>query len=132
MKNRVYKLCRRCGFSDIPTTLLPHHTFLRGEFCDRCYTQLTDKIREHNRRARKHGAIGDLTAIQWLEILDRSLGHCYYCLDYVGIFYLTLDHLVSIARGGATTYNNVVAACHDCNTSKSINDVNIWIERRAI
>jgi 5-methylcytosine-specific restriction enzyme A len=36
----------------------------------------------------------------------------------VGIKALTMDHIVPLGRGGASTRGNVVPACKECNTRK--------------
>jgi 5-methylcytosine-specific restriction protein A len=52
----------------------------------------------------------------WLE--KRNSGRCYYCKGVFSPKDLTMDHIVPLARGGATTPGNVVAACLPCNRSK--------------
>ncbi len=45
-------------------------------------------------------------------------GKCYYCGEYVGPNNLTMDHVVPLAKGGLSTKNNLVPACHKCNQEK--------------
>ena len=47
-------------------------------------------------------------------------GVCHYCKQNVGAGALTMDHVVPVARGGASTKGNVVPACKDCNAKKSL------------
>jgi 5-methylcytosine-specific restriction enzyme A len=47
-----------------------------------------------------------------------STGVCHYCRRQVGIKALTMDHIVPLGRGGASTRGNVVPACKECNTRK--------------
>lgn len=43
---------------------------------------------------------------------------CQYCGATPGRGLLTLDHIVPRSRGGATTWENVVSACRQCNMKK--------------
>lgn len=43
---------------------------------------------------------------------------CQYCGATPGRGLLTLDHVVPRSKGGATTWENVVAACRTCNMKK--------------
>lgn len=47
-----------------------------------------------------------------------SKGQCHYCGKGFSPGELTMDHVVPLARGGASTRGNVVPACKDCNTRK--------------
>ena len=49
------------------------------------------------------------------KILQRD-GRCQYCGSVAGP--LTVDHLVPRSRGGATSWENCVAACLACNQRK--------------
>lgn len=49
------------------------------------------------------------------NIFRRDQYTCQYCGTDKE---LTLDHLVPKARGGATTWNNLVTACKRCNSTK--------------
>jgi 5-methylcytosine-specific restriction endonuclease McrA len=48
-------------------------------------------------------------------VLARDGGRCVYC----GAAATSLDHVVPRSRGGAHTWENVVAACHRCNHTKA-------------
>lgn len=43
---------------------------------------------------------------------------CQYCSWTGSILNLTLDHLIPLARGGKTTWDNIVTACKACNLRK--------------
>jgi 5-methylcytosine-specific restriction endonuclease McrA len=58
-----------------------------------------------------------LRASQWWK-RRISTGVCYYCRRQVGARQLTMDHVVPLGRGGASTRGNVVPACKACNTRK--------------
>lgn len=51
-------------------------------------------------------------------ILTRDRETCQYCGAQPGRGNLTIDHIVPRSRGGATSWENVVAACRDCNHRK--------------
>lgn len=48
----------------------------------------------------------------------RDLYTCQYCLSSFSYSQLTLDHVIPISKGGKTSWENIVAACGPCNTSK--------------
>jgi 5-methylcytosine-specific restriction endonuclease McrA len=51
-------------------------------------------------------------------VLTRDRETCQYCATQPGRAHLTVDHIVPRSRGGQTTWENVVAACRDCNHRK--------------
>lgn len=59
----------------------------------------------------------DLRKTQWWK-RKCARGKCYYCEKQVIPTELTMDHVVSIIRGGKSTKNNVVPACKKCNNKK--------------
>jgi 5-methylcytosine-specific restriction endonuclease McrA len=52
------------------------------------------------------------------NVLLRDGFMCQYCGDQPHARELTMDHVVPRAKGGATRWNNVVAACRECNHKK--------------
>jgi len=50
------------------------------------------------------------------EVLKRDQHRCQYCHSHRR---LTLDHVIPRSKGGLHTWNNVVAACEPCNSTKS-------------
>ena len=53
-----------------------------------------------------------------LNILIRDNYTCQYCGFRLKKSQLNLDHVVPRSKGGRTTWENVVASCHDCNCRK--------------
>ena len=51
-------------------------------------------------------------------LLVRDRYTCQYCGDQPGRLHLTIDHVFPKSRGGATSWENVVAACKRCNGKK--------------
>lgn len=53
-----------------------------------------------------------------VNIYARDGYHCQYCGVRYGISELTYDHVVPRAKGGKTTWENIVSACYPCNGKK--------------
>lgn len=52
------------------------------------------------------------------NILARDRYTCQYCNRGCPVAELTLDHVLPRSRGGASTWENLVAACRRCNNRK--------------
>ena len=59
-----------------------------------------------------------MRAISRKNILVRDQYTCQYCNNQFGAGELTLDHVVPRSRGGANTWENLVACCLNCNNRK--------------
>jgi 5-methylcytosine-specific restriction endonuclease McrA len=57
-------------------------------------------------------------ALSRKNILMRDRYTCQYCQKALPGAELTLDHVVPRSRGGASTWENLVACCHHCNNRK--------------
>src|SRR5437868_12829410 len=57
-------------------------------------------------------------ALSRKNILLRDRNACQYCGEVLPAGELTLDHVVPRSRGGASTWENLVACCHACNRRK--------------
>tara|TARA_R110002020_G_scaffold29001_4_gene91841 strand:- start:1246 stop:1746 length:501 start_codon:yes stop_codon:yes gene_type:complete len=53
------------------------------------------------------------------NILLRDENRCQYCSKTFREEDLTIDHVIPKSKGGSSEWDNVVAACHDCNQRKS-------------
>lgn len=51
-------------------------------------------------------------------LLSRENDRCFYCLKAINSDNCELDHLVANAIGGNNSYRNIVASCHECNSTK--------------
>lgn len=51
-------------------------------------------------------------------VLARDRDTCQYCGAQPGRPNLTIDHVIPRSQGGQTVWENVVAACRDCNRKK--------------
>lgn len=52
------------------------------------------------------------------NVFLRDKWMCQYCATKFRTSELTFDHVIPRSRGGATTWENIVAACQDCNMLK--------------
>ena len=57
-------------------------------------------------------------ALSRKNILLRDRNTCQYCGVLLPSAELTLDHVIPRSRGGTSTWENLVAACHSCNRRK--------------
>ena len=57
-------------------------------------------------------------ALSRKNILLRDRNCCQYCQVVLTAGELTLDHVIPRSRGGLSTWENLVACCHDCNRRK--------------
>ena len=57
-------------------------------------------------------------ALSRKNILLRDRNTCQYCGEAMPPGELTLDHVVPRSRGGNSTWENLVACCHECNRHK--------------
>jgi 5-methylcytosine-specific restriction endonuclease McrA len=57
-------------------------------------------------------------ALSRKNILLRDRNTCQYCAEVSPSGELTLDHVIPRSRGGASTWENLVACCHSCNRRK--------------
>lgn len=69
----------------------------------------------HVARERKKAI--ELKKTEWWKAL-KAAGVCHYCGRKVEPEDITMDHVVPVARGGASTKGNIVPACSDCNRDK--------------
>jgi 5-methylcytosine-specific restriction endonuclease McrA len=57
-------------------------------------------------------------ALSRKNILLRDRNSCQYCDITLTAGELTLDHVIPRSRGGLSTWENLVACCHNCNRRK--------------
>jgi 5-methylcytosine-specific restriction endonuclease McrA len=53
-----------------------------------------------------------------LNVYARDNFTCMYCAERLAPEELTFDHVLPRSRGGATSWDNIVSACHPCNRRK--------------
>lgn len=59
-----------------------------------------------------------------IKLLERDDNKCVYCLKNINEESFYIDHIIPRANGGTNYKNNLISACHSCNTKKS--DQDIW------
>jgi len=52
---------------------------------------------------------------------------CFFCGQFVEREYRTIDHLISLAKGGTDSEENMVVSCYQCNNEKADLDINEYI-----
>ena len=71
------------------------------------------------------------SALNRRAVFARDGGRCQYC----GAAAESIDHVVPRAKGGPHTWENVVAACRPCNTSKRdrlLSETSMVLRRRPL
>jgi 5-methylcytosine-specific restriction endonuclease McrA len=58
-------------------------------------------------------------AVSRKSVMLRDRMTCQYCHQAFEARKLTLDHVIPRSRGGANTWENMVACCHPCNNRKA-------------
>jgi 5-methylcytosine-specific restriction endonuclease McrA len=95
---------------------------------DRQY-RMTDKGKASSIRSkanrRKHIGHHILSGGDWNIILRIFGNMCVYCGSGEEI---TADHFIPISKGGQTTLDNIVPACHSCNSSKQDKNPKEWCD----
>jgi hypothetical protein len=59
-----------------------------------------------------------IAASRRFAVLERDDFRCAYCGAAPPNAQLRVDHVVPVSKGGGSTYDNLVTACHDCNAGK--------------
>ena len=59
------------------------------------------------------------SAIKKQKILLKNNNLCAYCGKELTVEFMTVDHVLPLARGGGNKIENLVPACLECNRSKS-------------
>jgi 5-methylcytosine-specific restriction endonuclease McrA len=99
---------------------------IRGKACVEVAS--ADEVRTARGRVVVPGVVRLLTyrrvprvnrAVSRKSILLRDRHTCQYCGLVFAARFLTLDHVVPRSRGGASTWENLAAACSACNNRKA-------------
>lgn len=106
------RVCRNALIRAADRALCPKRVILTDE--QRAARRREDKRNyKHRRRARLRGSA---TPAQIRKARMSAGGVCFYCGCRPD--YLTVDHYVPLARGGRHDIENIVFACHRCNSEK--------------
>lgn len=71
---------------------------------------------------------GVFTAQEWFDKLEYFGGHCAYCLTKCES--LTQDHIVPISASGRHVDENIVPACHSCNSRKNASSLLTYLGKQ--
>lgn len=85
-----------------------------------------DKVNYYSRlrKARRRGAGGKYTLIEW-ESLKKSFQYtCPSCGKNEPEIKLTVDHIVPISKGGSNSISNIQPLCSKCNNLKGTKTIN--------
>lgn len=100
---------------ELAKSLLPKRVFLTDE--QRKERKRDDKRNyRHKRRALMKNLEAKATAKQVRGAMEKAKNTCYYCREKHNK--LTIDHVIPISSGGGHTLDNIVFACHLCNSKK--------------
>lgn len=82
-------------------------------------------------RARRRGAPGSLSDVEWIFIVTCFSGHCGKCGSTER---LSIDHIIPVSKGGHHSMDNVQPLCVSCNSGKYIRTIDyrlssIWFNR---
>lgn len=108
--------CRLCH-SDLTWDRVENATY--NQICKRCSKRISDKVHDHNLRARRMRTFGRLGACHWYELLitfDFSCAHC--GRQHHPDTPITLDHIIPLSLGGTNTKFNVQPLCKHCHKIK--------------
>ena len=61
---------------------------------------------------------GEISNKMRFAIYERDGYRCRRCGVRDGYARLEIDHIIPIAKGGKSTYDNLQTLCHDCNVEK--------------
>lgn len=81
------------------------------------------------RRAKKRANQGSFTSVEWEEKKKEYNYLCVYCNKKKR---LTADHIIPIDSGGSSDIENIVPACHSCNSSKQAKPLITWLLNKLV
>ncbi len=82
-------------------------------------------------RARRKGAKGSISPVEWTEILRYFNHQCAYCMKAFSSTNLpTQDHMTPLGQDGDHSVENIVPACRSCNSQKQRRSLEQWADIR--
>lgn len=130
-KNEKIKVCWVCGdeFSTLDRGKGSSGNLCAKIECHKFAIRASRKKETHKRRARGAIAAHTLTAKQWREALLFFNFKCAYCGKHEE--HLHQEHVVPLSKGGEYSAKNIIPACQMCNSYKSNQDLDSWIEKQS-
>lgn len=74
------------------------------------------KVQSARKLAKQHGAEGELTVDEWVQVCAQYGNKCLACGETER---LTIDHIVPLSKGGRNDVSNIQPLCWWCNTTKN-------------
>ena len=90
--------------------------------------RLYQAVYQSNRRTKKRGLPGSYTKADVETMRITQNGRCFWCDREMK--QLEVDHIVPVAKNGASNPSNLVLACRPCNASKSDRDSLEWAKEK--
>lgn len=121
-------LCKQCKRDKSKKAYIPKSRLYSAEY----YTQNKNKRKEIQQRynrtikgrisaikriRRRKQYVMQLSAIEWIQILERYNYACLCCGTQENI---TIDHITPLSLGGTDTIDNIQPLCKSCNSKKGI------------
>ena len=79
-----------------------------------------DKVTFYSKMdARKRRSLGKIDFKKWKEKIDNLKRQCQICFKTEPEIKLTMDHIISISKGGTNVLENLQPLCKKCNLMKS-------------
>ena len=76
------------------------------------------QVRTAFKRATEYGYVGsNFTAAEWFFLVALYGGRCLRCTS---LEKLSVDHVISLSRGGSNTIENIQPLCRACNILKDV------------
>jgi hypothetical protein len=125
------KQCTKCHklilVNEKNFALNPSKQYGVENICKMCSKDIRATYR-HTRRARLKATATNYKQEYWKAALKHFNYACAYCGCKQERF--QRDHVIPVAKGGGNTKNNIVPTCKRCNTSKNINDFELWYKSK--
>lgn len=115
--------------SVFPLSVINWQDAAKGLFLEK-YVRVVDYEEEIRTRAqtyvlpsvvamKNYVKLGHEVAFNRHNIWIRDEGKCAYCRKPLELNEFTFDHVIAQAKGGKTTWENIVCSCQPCNTDKA-------------
>jgi len=93
-----------------------HKNELRGKLRTwRCENLGMAHMQNKRNRARRRGALGRFTAVEWYFLVALFYNRCAYCWRRKK---LEADHVIPVSKGGTNFIENILPCCRSCNSRK--------------
>ena len=140
---QVVRICVFCG-EELPIERFPKNGVDANgapRYRQDCRTCYNVRRRENSQRKVHTDFVGGMkrrgevdvsySHEDWKQTVIFFKGQCAYCGRTMKKGErLTRDHLMPVSEGGVTTQDNIVPACHSCNSSKGATEWREWFMKQ--